>query len=97
MTAVQSTICNPQSAMAMTMLTPAQIAKRFNIGAGRVQMWIQRGELVGVLVSTNPKSAKPQYRVSPSELDRFAAARTTNRPLATRRLTKRQRTYRKLV
>src|SRR5215213_2439813 len=54
----------------------ADLCTRWKIGADKVNGFIRRGELVAVNVATNT-TARPQWRITPEEVARFEAKRTS--------------------
>jgi hypothetical protein len=54
----------------------ADLCARWKIGADKINGFINRGELVAVNVATHT-SARPQWRVTPEEVARFEAKRTS--------------------
>lgn len=54
----------------------ADLCARWRVGPDKVLMWIRRGELVAVNVA-NHTSGRAQYRVTPEEVAKFEARRTT--------------------
>ena len=54
-------------------LSPPQVAERFGVDVHRVLGWIRRGQLHAVNVGDGAQ--RPRYRVSPTDLALFEAAR----------------------
>jgi hypothetical protein len=54
----------------------SDLCVRWKIGPSKVLGFIDRGELVAVNVATHT-SGRPQYRVTPEELAKFEAKRTS--------------------
>jgi hypothetical protein len=57
----------------------ADLCRRWKVGADKIRGFLRRGELVGVNVAAN-LSAKPQWRISPEEVERFERRRTSTPP-----------------
>lgn len=55
-------------------MTPPEVAKRLGICPSRVIGWLRSGELLAVNLSDG---RRPRYRISPEELTRFLASRST--------------------
>ncbi len=62
-------------AIASRYLTPPQVAQRFGIDPSKVINWIRSGELHAINVSTST-GGRPRFRISPSDLAIFEAARS---------------------
>ena len=54
--------------------TPPRVAERYGVDVHRVLDWIRRGELHAINVGDG--SMRPRYRISPSDLAIFEAARS---------------------
>lgn len=54
----------------------ADLARRLKIGPDKVRAFIDRGELRAVNVATN-LSGRPQWRVTPEEVERFELRRSS--------------------
>jgi excisionase family DNA binding protein len=57
------------------MLTIKQVARRMNVDEKTVRRWIQRGELRAI----NIGRLRPEYRIRPSDLERFIENRETGK------------------
>ena len=57
-------------------LTPAEIAATMRVNTTTVSAWIRRGELPAIIISKNPDSKKPRYRVWEEDFKAFLARRT---------------------
>src|SRR5262249_45898649 len=57
----------------------AALCRRWKVGPDKVRAFLRRGELVGVNVAAN-LSGKPQWRVSPEEVERFERRRSSAPP-----------------
>jgi hypothetical protein len=67
----------------------ADLATRWRVGQDKLRAWLAKGELVGVNVATN-LAARPQWRISPEEVQRFERRRSsapTPKPTRRRRPT----------
>ncbi len=84
-------------AAARRMLTPAEVADELAVSVSTVLGWLHHGELRGVIVSANPKSLRPRFRIARSDLEAVIAARTTaTRPRTTARH-RRRPAYKRIV
>ena len=61
------------------MYTVNQIVERFSVSEHTVLRWIRVGELRAVNVARTP-GGRPTWRISPEELERFEAARSSQPP-----------------
>ncbi len=59
-------------------LTTREAARLLRVSADKVLAWIRRGELGAVNLSNR---SRPQYRISPDDLDTFLKAREVQPPL----------------
>jgi len=64
--------------------TITEIAELLGVGKTRVRQWIEAGELAVVNVSTNRSSKRPQFRITPSSLERFEHGRLDETPFPRR-------------
>jgi hypothetical protein len=62
-------------------LTPPAIARRLGVAAETVIGWIRSGELIGSNVA-KPSCTRPRFRVDPTDLAAFLAARRPDAPPA---------------
>jgi excisionase family DNA binding protein len=76
-------------------LKPREIAAALGVDRKRVSAWIKRGELPATLVSSDPNSLRPQYRIRREDLDAFLAARQVRPPRARRQ--RRRPDYERIV
>ena len=59
----------------MSFLTVPQLAESLGCDQQKIIEWIARGELIAVNIASNPRGARPRWRILPSEWERFLAAR----------------------
>ncbi|NLF31076.1 MAG: helix-turn-helix domain-containing protein [Planctomycetes bacterium] len=52
-----------------------EVGTMLGVDRKRVAAWIRRGELPATLVSSDPNSLRPQYRIRREDLETFLAAR----------------------
>ena len=62
------------------MLTPPEVAKRWGVGADKVNFLITSGQLPAVNLVRDPKG-RPRWRVSIEEVERFEQKRSNSPPL----------------
>lgn len=65
----------PVTVSTIRYLSPPQVAERFTVDTHKVLGWIKRGELRAINVASTTGS-RPRFRVSPSDLAAFEAARS---------------------
>ena len=71
--------------MQMRYLSPPEIAKRYGCDSHKILTWIRSGELHAVNMATTT-GGRPRWRISPSDLALFEAARAAGpAPKAIRR------------
>jgi len=69
----------PSSTACVIGYTVAALCRRWRVGADKVRGFIRRGELHAINLA-NHLSAKPQWRISPEEVERFERRRTSAPP-----------------
>jgi transposase len=62
--------------LAVSSLTPAQLALRYGVSADKVRNWIANGELHAIDVSTRV-GGRPQWAIPPEALEQFERTRST--------------------
>ena len=60
--------------------TVPALAEALGCDQQKIIEWIARGELVAINIASNPRGARPRWRVAHSELERFLAARQSQPP-----------------
>lgn len=65
-------------------LTPPQVAKMMGVKPDKVLHWIHMGELQAINVATK-EGGRPQFAVTPADLDVFTMRRATQRPTKVKR------------
>lgn len=70
------------------MLTPPQVAKRLGVTHDKILVWIHRGEMRAVDVSTT-RGGRPRYRVSEEDLEDFLDRRAVTPPPSKQRRSRR--------
>ena len=73
----------------MSFLTVPQLAESLGCDQQKIIEWIARGELIAVNIASNPRGARPRWRILPSEWERFLAARQSQPPAPPARRKKR--------
>ena len=87
-----SIIETPQSDAPLKGYSVADLCHRWKIGGDKVRSFLRRGELVGVNLAGS-LSAKPQWRITPEEVERFEKRRSSAPlPKTTRRRRQREAT-----
>jgi excisionase family DNA binding protein len=55
--------------------TPAEVAERLGVSYITVLAWIRDGSLTGTIVSRNPASKRPRWRIAEADLEAFLVER----------------------
>lgn len=73
------------------MMTPDELARRWDAKSDKVYYWIRTGELRAVNVAFKKNGQRPRWRIPLEEVLRFEEARTSTVPLEPQRRRRRSK------